>query len=313
MNALRVFVVLVILLPCAVDAAAWPERTVRFVVPNPPGSPVDAAARWLAERLSKRWNQPVVVEDRQGNDGIPAVMAIVNAHDDYTFLFSFAGVITINPLIHDTLPYDAAHDLVPIASVADNFLAVATSAKLKIATLASFIEAARGQGGKLNWAATPGLPAYVFLMMQKRSGIDIVRAPYREFAPALQDLGEGRIQAIATSLQALVPLRQAGRANILFVTNRQRSPLAPDVPTAAEAGFPELTFEGVIGLYGPRSLSSDLRDRIAADLVAEGGDSAFGELLAKAASAPRLGMPDAFAAAIAEQRVKVAIAAKDVP
>src|SRR4051794_12118821 len=95
-------------------AQTWPERTVRFIVPLPPGGPSDVAARRLAERLAERWGQPVIVENRQGADGIPAVAALVGARDNHTFLFSFPGVITINPLLHDRLPYDPVKDLIPI-------------------------------------------------------------------------------------------------------------------------------------------------------------------------------------------------------
>jgi tripartite-type tricarboxylate transporter receptor subunit TctC len=99
--------------PASAFAQAWPQRTVRLIVPLPPGSGTDIAGRLLAERLSQRWAQPVVVENRQGGDGIPAVTAFLAARDDHILLLSFAGIITINPLIHERLPYDPSGDLVP--------------------------------------------------------------------------------------------------------------------------------------------------------------------------------------------------------
>jgi tripartite-type tricarboxylate transporter receptor subunit TctC len=108
-------------------AQAWPQRTVRIIVPLPPGAGADLAARLFAERLSVRWGQSVVVENRQGADGIPAVTGFVSAHDNHTLLLSFGRVITINPLVHDKLPYDPARDLVPISPVTNTFLAIAAS------------------------------------------------------------------------------------------------------------------------------------------------------------------------------------------
>ena len=105
-------------------AQTWPQRTVRVILPLPPGTATDIAARLFAQRLAERWGQPVVVENRQGGDGIPAVMSFLAARDNHTLMFSFAGVITINPLIHDKLPYDPARDLVPVASVVDNFFSL---------------------------------------------------------------------------------------------------------------------------------------------------------------------------------------------
>ena len=225
-------------------AQAWPQRTVKLIVPLPPGTGTDVAGRLLAERLAERWGQPVVVENKQGGDGIPAVTAFLSAHDTHTLLLSFAGIITINPLLHERLPYDPAADLVPLVQISDNFLSVAASASLKVDSLADFIRLARGQPGKLNWAATPGLPYYVVLALEQAAGIDMVPVGYREFAPALQDLATGRLHVAATGVPPLLPHHQAGTAKILFVTNYERSPQVPEVPTASEAGYPNLTFEG---------------------------------------------------------------------
>jgi tripartite-type tricarboxylate transporter receptor subunit TctC len=286
-------------------AEAWPERTVRIIVPLPAGSGSDIAARWCAERLTVRWGKPVIVENRQGSDGIPAVMGVVSARDNHTFLFSFAGVVTINPLVHEKLPYDV-RDLVPIASVADNFLAIGVSATLNVSTLAEFVALARTQPGELNWAATPGLPHYVFAAVQKSTGIELARASYREFGPALADLGEGRIHAVASSISIMAPPVQAGRVRMLMVVNRVRSPLAPDVPTAAEAGYPELTFDGVVGFYGTRDMPAEIIDRVAVDVAAVASDPALAVRLASLGSAPRVGTSAEFAAAIEDQRAKIA-------
>ena len=285
---------------------AWPQRPVRLIVPLPPGTGTDISARLMAEQLSRRWGQGVVVENRQGGDGIPAVTAFLAGRDAHTLLMSFAGIITINPLLHDQLPCDPAADLVPIVPVADNFLGVSASATLKVDTLAGFVSAARAQPGKLNWAATPGLPYYILLALMKSAGIDLVQVSYRDFAPAAQDLTQGRLQVAATGVPFLVPHHRAGTAPLLLVTNRERSPQAPEVPTAREAGYPDLTFEGTVGIYGWRDMPVEIRNRIATDVQAITAEPSFRERVMTAGSAARTGTSAEFAAAIAEQRDKIA-------
>src|SRR5262245_34878798 len=163
-------------------AQGWPQKIVRFIVPLPPGSGMDLSARRLAEKRTERWGQPVVVENRQGADGIPAVTALLSTRDNHTFLLSFAGIVTFNHLLHDRLPYDPK-ELVPIAPVVDNFLGVSASATLKVETLDELVAAAKARPGKLNWAAMPGLPYYVLLALQRSAGIEMVQVAYRDFAP----------------------------------------------------------------------------------------------------------------------------------
>ncbi len=249
-------------------AETWPERPVKIIIPLPAGLCTDLALRLFAEKLSARWRQPVVVDNRPGADGIVAVTGFVNAHDDHTLLFSFAGPISINPFIHDKLPYDPVRDLVPIATAIDNFFAIAVSSSTGVTSLASFIEAARAQPAKFNWAATPGLPQFIFLALQKRAGLALTQVPYRDFTSAVRDLAENRIQVAVSAPSVLMPAVESGKARLLMVTNRQRSPIAPDVPTAEEAGFPELTFDGVVGFFGGRDLPASRRDRIATDVAA---------------------------------------------
>ena len=150
------------------------------------------------------------------------------------------------------------------------------------------------------------MPYYILSALQQSAGIQMIRAPYREFGTALSDLGEGRIHAAATGLALLLPLAQAGKIRLLMVTNRERSSLAPEVPTAIEAGYPELTFEGVIGFYGWRDMSVDLRERIAADVRAVAAEPAVATRVASFGSVLRVGTPADFAWAIEEQRAKIA-------
>ncbi len=287
------------------QAQAWPQRTVRLIVPLPPGSGMDLSARVIAERLAPKWGQAVVVENRQGADGIPAVTSFFAARDNHTFLFSFGGIVTFNHLLHEKLPYDP-RDLLPIVPVIDNFLGVSVTALLKVNTVAELVQAAKAQPGKLNWAATPGLPVYALLALQRQAGIDMANVPYRDFAPAYQDLNQGRLHVMGTGVPTQVAHHRAGTAKLLFVTNRERSPQVPDVPTAKEAGFPDLTFEGVSGVYGWRDMPAEIRQRVVTDVAAIVADPDFRARVLKVGTVPRSGTPEEFAAAIDAQRDQVA-------
>jgi tripartite-type tricarboxylate transporter receptor subunit TctC len=287
-------------------AQSWPQRTVKLIIPLPPATGTDIAGRLLAERLAERWGQPVVVENKQGGDGIPAVTAFLSARDTHTILLSFAGIITINPLIHERLPYDPAADLVPLVQVSDNFLGVAASTTLKVESLADFIRAARAQPGKLNWAATPGLPYYVVLALQQSAGIEMVPVAYRDFAPAMQDLTTGRLHVAATGVPPLLSHHQAGTARLLFVTNRERSPQAPEVPTAREAGYPDLTFSGSVGLFGWRGMPAYISELIVRDVQTVAADPSFRSRLIAGGTVSRSGTSEEFAAAIEGQRKRIA-------
>ena len=285
---------------------AWPERTVRLILPLGPGSATDVTARLYAERLAEKWGKPVVVENRPGPDALLAVAGFLGARDEHTLLFSFGGPVTINPATHAKLPYDPQRDLVPIVSASDSFLAVAVHAALNINSVEELVKRAKAEPGKLNWAATAGLPQYGFAGFVKSETLDMVQVPYREFGPALQDVAEGRLSAVATGLVPLLPLAQAGKIKILAITNRARSPAAPEIPTAREIGYPSLAVDGFQGFFGWRDMPVALRDKIAADVRAVAADPALAERLNRIGQAVRVGTTADFVAMIDEQREKIA-------
>ena len=296
----------------AQSSQPWPRTTVKLILPLGPGSATDVTARLFAERLAERWGRPVVVENRAGPDGLVAVSAFVAAHDEHTLLFSIGGPVTINPVSHLTLNYDPDRDLVPIAPASDSFLAVAVNASLGIGSIDELIARARATPGKLSWAATPGLPQFIFAGFAKSADLDVVQVNYRDFSPALQDVSEGRIHVVATGLLPLLPLARAGKIKILVVTNRERSPAAPELATAREIGHPELAADGFQGFFGWRGMPDELRSRIAADVREVGSDPALAQKLSVLGQAVRVGTPADFAAMIAEQRAKIAAIAEAI-
>ncbi len=287
-------------------AQSWPQRTVKLVVPFQAGSAADVTARLFADRLSERWGRPAIVEDRPGPDGLVAITAFVSGHDDHTLFFSNGGPITINPFVHDKLPYDPLRDLVPIASASDSYLTVAVHAGLGVNTIDELVARARSQPGKLTWAATPGLPQFTFAGFAKYAGIEMIQISYRDFSPALQDVAEGRIDVVATSLLPLLPLAQAGKIKLLLVTNRERSPAAADLQTAVEIGHPELAADGFQGFFGWHDMPEALRARVAADINAVATDQTLAVRLAAVGQAVRTGTTADFVAMIEAQRTKIA-------
>ena len=253
-------------------AQSWPTQVVKIITPFPPGSGGDITARPFAEKLAKRWGKPVIVENRPGADGIIAVTAVLNSSDGHTLLYTNGGPLTSNLLSHaGSLPYNA-DDLLPIAAAADVYVAIGVPASLATSSLSDFVAQARSKQGQFNWSGTPGSLDYLVPGFLKRAGIDLTRVPYREVSLAMQDLAENRLQLYVAALATQQPMAQSGKIKIIAVTNSQRSPSMPDVPTAREAGFPELEYEAFLGFFAPRGMPASLRERISADLRAIGAE-----------------------------------------
>lgn len=286
-------------------AEPWPQQPVRLIVPLSAGTAIDVSARLFADQLAIRWGKPVVVINKPGADGILAAKDFVSQRDNHTLLYSFAGLITINPLTYRKLPYDP-QDLVPIAMSSDNYLAIAVSNQLGAKSLRELAELARQRSGKLTWAATPGLPYFSYAGFINSLGLDMTYVAYRDFGPAISDLREGRIDVVCTALTQLLPHHQAGKITVVAVINRTRSAIAPGIPTAAESGYPELTFDGVTGFFGWRGIPAELRDRIAVDVQAVADMPAIMDRLKTNGIRPRGSTALEFSAAIDAQRATVA-------
>jgi tripartite-type tricarboxylate transporter receptor subunit TctC len=286
-------------------AQAYPTRTVRFIIPFGPASASDITARLFADRLTARWGKPVVVENRPGGDGLVAIGAFTGANDDHTLLFGPVGTFAVHPYEYDKLPYSAELDLLPISSVSTIVLAFSTPASLGLGSLRDFVALARAQPGKLNAAAASGNADFLLFGFLKSSGLEVAKVPYRDILQAPNDLAEGRIQALMTSLAVVKPQMQAGRVKVLAVTGRGRAPTAPEIPTVVEAGYLALQMESVVGLFGPRGMVLELRERIARELAAV-LDPLIRERLEATGQIVDVRGPSEFAAAIAEQRAKLA-------
>lgn len=293
------------------SALTWPQRSVRFIVSLGPGSGADIGARLIADRLTTRWKQTVVVENRPGGDAVVAITAFIGARDDHTLLYTPTSSYTAHPFQHAKMPYDP-RELTPVARVSNTVIVIAVPASLKIGSVAELAALIRAQPGKLNYSTATGLLDFIFDGYFKSAGLAITRVPYRDVVTPTTDLAEGRIQAYVVGLPVVQPQLQGGRVKLIAVTNSARAPTQSDVPTVAQAGFEALTLDGLIGLFGPRNMTDAVRDRIAADIKEVVGEAAIASKLTATGQIVSPGNGSEFAASIEGQRATLAAIAKQL-
>jgi tripartite-type tricarboxylate transporter receptor subunit TctC len=263
--ALATGLVVSVLLTSWAHAQSWPQRPVRFIVSLGPGSGADIAARLIADKLTAKWKQPVVVENRPGGDAVIAITAFIGAKDDHVLLYTPTSSFTAHPFLMAKMPYDP-NDLGPIARVSNTLVGFVVTPSLKVDSVKDFVAQVKAQPDKLNYATATGMTDVIFDGYFKNAGLNITRVPYRDVVGPITDVSEGRIQAYVGALAIVQPHIQSGRVKLIAITNSQRAPTQKDTPTVAEAGFPEMTFDGLIGLFGPRNMPAAVRDQIAADV-----------------------------------------------
>jgi tripartite-type tricarboxylate transporter receptor subunit TctC len=225
-------------------------------------------ARTLAEMLSKRWNQAVIVENRPGADGIIAAQGFVEARDGHTLLFTTHSTLTVNPILHENLPYDPIRDFAPVSLAVEDFLCIVAAPAVPANSLRELVEHARTKPGELNAYAVPGSPFLSMLAFEKRAGIKMTFVNYRNAGQAITDLGEGRIDVALVPLALALGQAAANKVKLFAVTNVERSPAAAATPTVAEAGYPDLTFGGLLGVFGPRDMPAIVRERLSSEVRA---------------------------------------------
>jgi tripartite-type tricarboxylate transporter receptor subunit TctC len=305
-----VAVTLTLLVPAQRAAAqAWPNRPVHLIITLGPGSGVDLGARLFADKLSARWGQPVVVENRPGGDGMVAITSFLGAHDNHTLLVAPVASFTAHPYFHDKLPYDP-NDMIPVARLSKTVIAVSVPASLGVNSLKELEALARAKPGELNWTTATGFTDFVFAGFLHTVGLKMAKVPYKNPAGAATDLAAGTIQVYMPAYAIVRPLVEAGKVKALAITNHERAPMIPDVPTAHEAGYPSLDFDGLVGLFSTRELSEDARAKIAADIKSVAGDPTIVQKMAATAQIVSPGNAKEFAESIAQQKAQVAAVAK---
>jgi tripartite-type tricarboxylate transporter receptor subunit TctC len=288
------------------DAQPWPQRSVRLIVPFAAGSSPDIAGRVFAQHLAMRWGKAVVVENRPGAEGLTGTTAFAAMPDDHNLLLTGATPISVYPFTQEKLAYDPVRDVLPVSMVVESFGTVSVPTSLPVKSLSDFASFARSRPRQLNWATGSAVFTILMAGFAKAAGLEMTHVPYRDQNLALQDLAEGRTQIFATGMAAILPLVQAGRIRALAVTNKTRPSVWPGVPTVSESGFPDIAFEGILGVFASRGTSAERRDQIAAQIRAIAADPAVTRQLSSSGQIVRASTPAEFSAAIEEQRSRIA-------
>lgn len=258
-----------VLAAAAVGAAAqdYPTRPVKILVPQTPGGASDALARIVAQKLSQKWGQPVVVENRPGAGGNVGMEAVARSPaDGYTLLMSYVGTHAINGALYKKLPFDPEKDFTPVASLATlPFVAVAR-AGAAIKTMHDLVAAAKS--GRLTYGSAGNGSVNHLLgeMVSAAAGIRLEHVPYRGAAPALQDLMGGQVNLVFASLPSVAGAIRAGTLQPIAVTSAKRSASFASIPTIAEAGFPDFDVNPWFGLFAPAGTPPKVVARINSDV-----------------------------------------------
>jgi tripartite-type tricarboxylate transporter receptor subunit TctC len=250
--------------------STYPSRAVSVVVPFSPGTGIDILARALGERLSARWNEPVVVENKPGASGnIGAEAAAHASPDGYTVLMTATSFATNVPLAK-RLPYDPQKSFAPVALVATGTLALVVPDSSAARSVREFVELAKSQPGKLNYASTGnGTVQHLSMELLKQAlGIDLVHVPYKANAGAITDVAGGHVDAMITPVHTAGPLVRQNRLRMLAVLSGERSPVFPAVPTLKEQGLPDLEVEVWYAMFVPAGTPAPIVHKLNADLNA---------------------------------------------
>jgi len=279
-------------------AQTWPTGPLKIVVPFAPGGSNDNLARPLAEKLSQRLGQPVIIENRGGSGGtLGSDMVAKAAPDGRTLLFASTSVIT-NAASGKKLPYDPMKDLAPIGQIGSGGFVIAVENNVKARTLQEFIALARSAPKSIAYgsAGIGGLNHLGTELLASVADIQLTHVPYKGIGPAFTDLLGGNLQMVLPTLASAVPYVKAGKMRGLAVTGNQRSPLLPDVPTAAEAGLPAFQLEVWWGLLAPAATPPAVVKRLNQELNTVLASPEMVELLAREGAVPRPSTPEQFGA-----------------
>ena len=275
-------------------AQDYPSRQIQFIVPSTPGTTGDQLARLLGQRISQRWNVPVVVDNKVGAGGMIGIEAGAKANPDgYTFLFSATAFSTL-PALRPQLPYDPVKGFASVILLGKSPLVLAVSNGVPAKTAREFIDYAHKRPpGSLNYGS-PGVGSVHHLSMEmfkQQTGLFLTHIPYKGTAGALNDLAAGHVEASVVVLQTILPLAQGGKVRVLAVMGPDRVSQLPQVPTLAQAGVPKVVSEAWFGVTAPAGTPAALIARMNAEINALLALPDIKEAIAKMGVEPAGGEP----------------------
>jgi tripartite-type tricarboxylate transporter receptor subunit TctC len=302
MMLLRLFIAALVsyvaLAPLSVAMAAYPERAIQLIVPFPPGGPADIVARPLVEKLSVALGQPVVVVNKPGASGTTGAAFVAKADPDgYTLLMGTSNELTMSPGLYSQLPYNPTKDFAPITTVIlfPNVLVV--NKDLPIKTAQDLVSFTRGKPGKINYGtsgtgSTNHLTAELYRISTK---VELNYVPYRGGAPAMTDLMGGQIEAMFATMPSASGLIKGGSIRALMVTDTKRWAAIPDVPSATEAGLPDVRVISFNGVLAPAGTAPDVIAKLHGEIVKIMNTAEMKDLMANQAGEVSTSTPEEFA------------------
>ena len=251
--------------------STYPARTIHMAVPFPPGGVSDAAARLVAEQLSKRLGQQVVVENRPGATGNVSGQHVAQAEPDgYTIMLAYNGLMTINPFVFNKMPFDTVKDLTPIGKIGDYPTLITVNPGVDVKNLQDVIALSKSKPKGLDYgtSGTGSNEHLIGTLLVQRAGANLVHVPYKGGGPALADAMAGHIPIGMASVAGGTQHVKSGKLKPIAVSSAQRWPSLPDVPTIVESGVPDVVVMSWIGLVGPGRMPKAVVDRLNAELNA---------------------------------------------
>jgi tripartite-type tricarboxylate transporter receptor subunit TctC len=284
-------------------AAAYPERPLRVILPNAPGSTTDLLGRVVFTRVSEQFGKPIVVDNRPGAGGTLGMETAARAAPDgYTVVAVAASMLTITPHVYRKLAYDPLRDFVPISTYVLAQTALCVHAGLPVKTVREFVELAKARPAALNMASAGiGSTSHLGgLLLATRAGIEANHVPYKGGGPSIAAVAQGEAQWTVPPLSAAMPQVRAGRIRCLATGGDQRSAITPELPTLAESGVPGFRFYGWNGVVAPRGTPRPIVDKLNALMGEALGSAAVRKLYLDVSEEPAHSTPEAFGRLIRE-------------
>jgi tripartite-type tricarboxylate transporter receptor subunit TctC len=314
----RAFVALLLWLGATAAVAAgdtdYPVKPIRLIVPFAAGGGNDAVARTIAQRLSTSLGKQVVVDNRAGAGGIVgAELAAKAPPDGYTLFLGGVGSHAINPSVHRDLPYDPVKDFAPISLVASAPLVLVVHPSVAAASVAEFVAISKARPNSINYASNGnGSSSHLAaVMFESMTGVHMTHVPYKGLSPALVDLLSGEVQAMFSSVVAILPQVKAGRLRAVAVTGKRRLKLLPDVPTVAEAGVDGYEAASWYGILAPAGTPAEIIRKLNGEIVKAIQQPDMQRSLALEGAEPIGSSPEEFAAHIRGELARLGKVARD--
>ena len=263
--------------------AQYPDKPIRLVVPFAPGGVTDTSGRVVAEALSKRLGQPIVVENKAGASGNIGTQGVVNAPPDgYTLVLGFDGTLVINPHVFANFPFDVTRELEPIGKIGDATLIIVAHPSFPAKTLQELIAHSKKTAGGLSYGTSGvgGTPHIAGELLRQRTGANLTHVPYKGGGQAMTDALGGNIPLVYTAVAGAISHVKAGRLVPIAVSSARRAPSLPDVPTFVEAGIPDFEASSWVAILGPAKMPKPVVERLNRELNAVLSDPVIVEKLA---------------------------------